>query len=710
MLALIYLALGIALGDLVSRRYYRFVSVPHRWAAAILVGMLFSTWFTYLAGLGFAHTSEPLLFADLLFFAAAPGAIWWLSRKAPKASAIAPRAPGSSTWDWITLGALFASAYVLLIGTLSVNKQGALRLCAKETGDFARQLSIAQSVALGRSFPDAFPEHVSQSTQFLFFFQAGNLQFLGLNLAWSVDVLYALALISMLVLVTTLGELLFKSRIVGRLGATLVLFYGSLRHLSDFLASGTSDRDETWGFWRPLVFLNQRYLPFAIGTLLLVLIFLVDRYRQRRTEATRPSEANIALREPKRRTNWNLNKGFASTFITRAKALLTPSESLVFSGLLLAALPLWNVSLFMATIVVLCCLLLTYGSWWSSRVKGVAMLGRVLAGMLTACILAAGVVELWAFHNDSCIEVGPDKEPLVKGLTFRNSVTYKIPDFGQPSLARSDSSRLPATTFGGGHGNGRGEFDSPQAIATDSVGNIFVADTGNGRIEKFSADGTFLTSIGQFEAPNGIAIDRAGNIYVAEIGSKHRIQKIAPDGNFITAWAPALYGPRRIAIGPDNSIYVVDSGRNRIVKFNPNGEVVATWGRAGSGDGQFIDLSSVVVDRANGRVYVADPINHRIQVFDSSGTFLTKWLVPEWGQSLGFEDVAVDVERARLYASSSHRNSIFVFGLQGNGIGTITPTPPDKLADPSGLALTKDKLLVLNTGSARVSVIPLPAR
>ena len=57
MLALIYLALGIALGDLVCRRFYRFVSVPHRWAAAVLVGMLLSTWVTYLAGLGFCPYS-----------------------------------------------------------------------------------------------------------------------------------------------------------------------------------------------------------------------------------------------------------------------------------------------------------------------------------------------------------------------------------------------------------------------------------------------------------------------------------------------------------------------------------------------------------------------------------------------------------------------------------------------------------------------------
>src|SRR5437762_10047971 len=100
MLALIYLALALYLGDLLCRRFYRFVSIPHRSAAAILVGILLSTWFTYLAGLAFAHTSEPLLFSELLFFVIAAGAIFWLSRKAPKAGMIVPLPRGSSTWDW----------------------------------------------------------------------------------------------------------------------------------------------------------------------------------------------------------------------------------------------------------------------------------------------------------------------------------------------------------------------------------------------------------------------------------------------------------------------------------------------------------------------------------------------------------------------------------------------------------------------------------
>ena len=55
-------------------------------------------------------------------------------------------------------------------------------------------------------------------------------------------------------------------------------------------------------------------------------------------------------------------------------------------------------------------------------------------------------------------------------------------------------------------------------------------------------------------------------------------------------------------------------------------------------------LRSRSIRRTN-KVYVADPINRRIQVFDSDGKFLTKWTVPEWGQPVGFEDLAIDADR-----------------------------------------------------------------
>jgi DNA-binding beta-propeller fold protein YncE len=265
-------------------------------------------------------------------------------------------------------------------------------------------------------------------------------------------------------------------------------------------------------------------------------------------------------------------------------------------------------------------------------------------------------------------------------------------------------------------GSGKGQFDSPSGIAVDASGNILVADTGNGRIEKFSPTGAFLSIIGtkgsgqgQFARPNGIAIDRVGNIYVADAGN-HRVLTLKPDGTLIAEWkGPELgfYGPRRIAISPDDSMYLVDQGHSRIVKFSPNREVLGSWGSKGNGAGEFNDPTSVAVDPATNKIYVADPINKRIQIFDSNGKFLNKWSVPEWGKPVGFEDLAIDSQGGRLYASSAHMDTVLIFDFNGTRIGALTPKPPDVLKGPSGVALSGRKLYVLNMYGNRVSVIDL---
>ncbi len=956
MLALIYLGLAIALGDLLCRRFYRFVSVPHRYAGAILVGVLLSTWFTYLAGLAFDRTAEPLLWADLLFFVAATTAIFWLSRKSPIVQMIESRAPGRAAYDWITLGALSVAVCVLLIGTLYVNKQGRIRLSGMEATDFALQSAIVQSFALGHNCPPECPYYAGQPAHydFLFYFQAGNLEFLGLNLAWSVDVLSVLGLTSMLALVMALGELLFNSRVVGRIGAALFFFPGSLAfipflksqgsvagalhaimHLTNFLPSGYSHQTETR---TQIVSLNQRHLASAIGLFLLLLIFFVNHYRKTRaqTQASGTKEPNTEdsdQGQPK--------AAFTASLLTRTKNAFECSSTFVFSGVLLGALPLWNAPVFIGAAAVLLFLLIlfpyssqmmvlgitalvvallqllflrsgeigpvqerlffwgdaaanptvtklieyigvtfaakwpviilalilvswfqrrfflascslfilmfcmqlgtgtlashtflniwlvianlfaAYGLWWLLKLKTVPILGPLAAATIAASIVAGGIIDLFPLRNSSYVELNYERDDLVTWLRkntkpkdvfltdrflshpvllagrriflgsrnspagydlakrepiyrqmfegknprrvfellkqnhidyvgfddavrtgelirnpneylyvryfqkvyedkenrYRRLAIYKVQESVSANLPSMELSEPPVTAFQGGNGTGRGQFDNPRGLALDAAGNIFVADTNNGRIQKFSPNGTYITSIGtkgsgygQLGEPNGIAIDRVGNIYVAD-ARNHCVRKLAPDGTFIGEWAPGLYGPRRIAIGPDDSIYVVDQGRTRVVKFNPDGQVLGTWGTTGgSGDGHFSDHTSVEVDPRTNKIYVADPINRRIQVFDSDGNFLTKWSVPEWGQPHGFEDLAIDPDRGRLYASSANMSTILVFDLQGNRLGTLTPTLPDKLNNPSALAVAKDKLFVLNSGSARVSVIGLQNR
>ena len=303
-----------------------------------------------------------------------------------------------------------------------------------------------------------------------------------------------------------------------------------------------------------------------------------------------------------------------------------------------------------------------------------------------------------------------------------NIPSRNIPEFRQrvTSFPSTPNASLPpkpaAAMFEGGKGTGKGQFDSPTAIAVDGNGSLFIADTGNGRIEQFSSTGVFIATMKitgtddrQLSEPAGIAVDQAGNIYVTD-ASKHCVDKLTPNGTITAQWKgpdPGFYGPRRIAIASDGSIYVVDQGRTRIVKFSPDGELLSVWGSKGSRDGQFDDPTSVTIDPKTNKVYVADPRNTRIQVFDSEGKFLTKWLVPEWGQPHGFEDLVIDPAKARIYASSANMDSVLMFDLNGKRLGSITPKPPDKLGRPSAMVLVDSKLYVLNMASNRVSVIDL---
>ena len=297
---------------------------------------------------------------------------------------------------------------------------------------------------------------------------------------------------------------------------------------------------------------------------------------------------------------------------------------------------------------------------------------------------------------------------------YNGLIIYKVPE--TPPAKLSSLPEAATNMFDGGRGSDKGQFDGPTGIAVDGNGNILVADTNNARIEKFAPTGAFLgamgikgISYGQLGAPNGIAVDRAGNIYVAD-AARHRVEKLAPDGNVIDEWKgpdPGFYGPRRIAIGSDRSIYVVDQGHTRIVKFSPDGRVLTFWGSKGSGDGQFDDHTSVTVDPKTNRVFVADPINKRIQVFDSNGHFLTKWLIPEWGRSHGFEDLVIDSKTGRLYASSANMNFLLVYDLNGKRVSSLTPRTGERLDGPSALALVNSKLYVLNMAGNRVTAIDL---
>ena len=137
-------------------------------------------------------------------------------------------------------------------------------------------------------------------------------------------------------------------------------------------------------------------------------------------------------------------------------------------------------------------------------------------------------------------------------------------------------------------------------------------------IKKWGIQGS---SDGQFVYPHGIAIDSSGNVYVADSGNS-RIQKFTSDGTFIREWGSGgtgtgdgeFYEPTDIAIDSSGNVYVSDITTNRIQKFTSGGTFITHWGTKGSGNGQFRYPWGVALD-SSGRVYVADDHNYRMQVF-----------------------------------------------------------------------------------------------
>ncbi len=381
MLALIYLALLVLLGDAVCRRFFTYLSIPHRFAVAFLSGLLFSSWWTYLAALAFSGSNSPLFWGNIVFFSTATGAIFLLRRRPLK------QTPGTTIdrdstefkkADWIITGVFLIFISWMMFSTFNM-ADGKLEIANHQSSDFGSTVSIMQSFAVGHNFPTEYPHFSGDRIRyhFLFYFQAGNLEYLGLNPALSNNILSILSLLSMLILVMTLGTVLFASRVVGRIGAALFFFHGSLAFIPffmangplsvildkvwtmrDFLTSGLPYRGEAWGVWSQVVYLNQRHLASSIGIFLLVLVFLFIRYREK-SEVERVIEPLDGGETDSELNNEPENLTSEIPVVVQPR-LVERYASFVLAGLLIGLMPLWNGAIFTSAAAVLAILFLLF--------------------------------------------------------------------------------------------------------------------------------------------------------------------------------------------------------------------------------------------------------------------------------------------------------------------------------------------------------------
>ena len=268
---------------------------------------------------------------------------------------------------------------------------------------------------------------------------------------------------------------------------------------------------------------------------------------------------------------------------------------------------------------------------------------------------------------------------------------------------------------------------SSNAIDVDSHGNIWLFErcgansclnSGVDPLLQFDPEGRLLLSFGagMFVFPHGVIIDDDDNVWLVDAGvaegKGNQIFKFSPQGELLmTIGEPGVRGeterllnePSDLAIGPNGDIYVADGhiaqeSNGRIVRFDRNGHFITAWGTKGDGPGELDCPHSIALD-SQGRVFVGDRTNNRLQIFSPDGEFIAEW--DHWGRPSGvriLNDVLYVVDSESRAAEGQYGyNPDWHRGIR---IGSVNdgvvrefipdPNPSGSTSFPEGISVTDD--------------------
>jgi sugar lactone lactonase YvrE len=239
--------------------------------------------------------------------------------------------------------------------------------------------------------------------------------------------------------------------------------------------------------------------------------------------------------------------------------------------------------------------------------------------------------------------------------------------------------------------------------ATNSCSNSMVPP-----IQKFDASGKFVRAFGagMFNGPHGFYVDAQGNVWVTDFQAKNGkggvVVKFSPQGQVLmTLGKPGmpgntqdlLDGPSGVVVAPNGDIYVADghggTTNDRIVKFSKDGKFITAWGKHGKAQGEFDTPHGIALD-SQGRVFVADRANNRIQIFDPTGKFVAEW--KQFGRP---SDVAID-KNDTIYVADSQSNpnnnpgfkqGIRIGSAKDGKVTAFIPEPSAEAGAPEGVGV-----------------------
>jgi len=258
----------------------------------------------------------------------------------------------------------------------------------------------------------------------------------------------------------------------------------------------------------------------------------------------------------------------------------------------------------------------------------------------------------------------------------------------------------------GQHGSEEGEFVSPQGLALDAQGNLYVADTGNRRIQVFDPQGGLLTAIAdtRFAGPRYVALDEEGRIYVSD--SSEKVHVFNGRGDPLQSFGLAGSLPSQfseiagLAVDAAGDLLVADSGNGRVQTFSLLSGLLYTFGDQGDPTELLERPEGIALD-AEGNVYVTDAENGRIQKYAAGGTYLRSFST-EVG---ALRDIALDGQ-GYMYVSDGDAALIHILDAQGQPLMQVGQ---GQLRDPWGIAVDGNgRMYVADAGYHRVVVLTPP--
>ena len=263
------------------------------------------------------------------------------------------------------------------------------------------------------------------------------------------------------------------------------------------------------------------------------------------------------------------------------------------------------------------------------------------------------------------IAVGPSGQVIVTDTAARRVFAF---DMDRKTLAFIGEGRT-------------GRLSKPIGVAVDGSGRVFVADATLKRVFAYGNDGEVALSIGrdgELENPSGIAVDREGErVYVAD-AVKHQVMAYSTlDGSLIRAIGkrggePGEFNfPTNLTVDHQGRLYVADTMNFRIQTFDRDGRPVAAFGELGDGLGQLNRPKGVAVD-SEGHVYVVDASFNNFQIFDQQGQLLL--FVGQGGPQPGEFSLPAGIfidEHDRIYVADQGNARIQIFQYIKAGAGPV---------------------------------------